>query len=93
MFNNIGKKIQVLAKTLCWIGIVVAMIFGIVLIASGIVQKQFLISIGGVGVAFIYAVLSWLCSFTMVGYGELIEKVNSIENKMTPHNEEKEVIE
>ena len=35
MFNNIGHKIQVLAKVLCWIGIICWVITGLVLMAGG----------------------------------------------------------
>lgn len=35
MFNNIGHKIQVLAKVLCWIGIICWVITGLALMAGG----------------------------------------------------------
>ncbi len=92
MFKNIGKKIQVLAKTLCWIGIAISIIFGLAFIIVGIAQKQILISLGGIAVAFIYAIFCWLGSFIMVGYGELVEKVNNIDNKLSPPQAEAEVI-
>ena len=34
MFNNIGKKIKTLAKVLCWIGIIVSVLSGIVIMAA-----------------------------------------------------------
>ena len=34
MFNNIGHKIQVLAKVLCWIGIICWVITGLALMAG-----------------------------------------------------------
>ena len=34
MFNNIGGKIKALAKVMCWIGIVMTVLSGIVTIVS-----------------------------------------------------------
>ena len=35
MFNNVGKKVQLLAKIMCWVGIVMSVIGGIALIVAG----------------------------------------------------------
>lgn len=35
MFNNIGRKIKVLSKVLCWLGIIASILFGIVMIIGG----------------------------------------------------------
>lgn len=35
MFSNIGRKIQILAKVLCWMGIILCVIAGIVIMAKG----------------------------------------------------------
>ena len=35
MFNNIGGKIKVLAKVLCWVGIAFSVIMGIIILAGG----------------------------------------------------------
>ena len=34
MWENIGRKLQSLAKVLCWIGIVISVISGIVIMAQ-----------------------------------------------------------
>ena len=35
MFTNIGGKIKALAKVVCWIGIILSVIFGIISIVTG----------------------------------------------------------
>lgn len=68
IYNNIGGKIKVLAKVLAWIGIIACFIFGVVLIASSedAVVLGFFIMIFG-------ALLSWVSSFVLYGFGELVE--------------------
>ena len=79
MFDNIGGKIKTLAKVICWIGIVASVIsaayVGVVTSnlngALGIVIAILLVMMG--------TVLSWIASFTLYGYGELIELTAKIE--------------
>ena len=35
MFSSIGRKIKILAKVLCWMGIILCVIIGIVIMAKG----------------------------------------------------------
>ena len=81
MFDNIGGKIKKLAKIVCWVGIVFSVIYAIVLWVIGGVTGQdttltgFLVLIlGGFG--------SWIGSFFTYGFGELIDRVKSIDEKM-----------
>ena len=79
MFNNIGKKIKGLAKLVCWIGIIIFAIVGLGVIISGIsgdnavsaIISGILIIVGGF-------LVSWIGSFVMYGYGELIDKTADI---------------
>ena len=84
MYNNIGKKIKMLAKVICWIGIIASVIFGLFMIAVGsqtyygggaIVVSGFIIMIVG-------SLFSWIGSFFTYGFGELIDKTCEIEKKM-----------
>ncbi len=80
MFDNIGGKIKVLAKVLCWIGIIGFVILAFVMFDIGskyysnvterILGWVFLI--GG-------PLISWIISFFIYGFGELIEKATQIE--------------
>ena len=83
MFSNIGGKIKVLAQVQCWLGIIGSIIYGIVLISASTRMRY-----GGETVALGVAVmiggsfLSWICSFFGYGFGELIERVQRIDNKL-----------
>lgn len=89
MFNNIGHKIQVLAKVLCWIGIVFWAITGIALIAGGssmtyqlngaYVRASNGSSIVAGILTIVFGVLfSWIGSFLLYGFGQLVEDTHAI---------------
>ena len=63
-----GQKIKTLAQVLTWLGIVASVFGGIVLIVDGgwELQSGLLVMVGG-------ALLSWLGSLTLYGFGQLIE--------------------
>ena len=95
MFKNIGKKIKVLAKVLCWIGIVCSIIIGLLVIllgASGGVEVSEVpgvdVSVSGVGsivagvvIIVLGCLISWIGSFTTYGFGELIDNVKKINDR------------
>lgn len=68
MYSNIGGKIKILAKVLAWIGIIACFIVGVTLIAlePALGLVGFLIMILG-------GILSWISSFVLYGFGELVE--------------------
>lgn len=80
MFNKVGQKIKSLAKIICGIGITVSIIAATVMfsIASSVMYG------GGalVGIGFVLLILgplfSWISSFFMYGFGELIDNSDSI---------------
>lgn len=69
MFENIGRKIMVLAQVLAWIGIVISIIVGLFLISS---NKEELVGTG-VAVLFLGSLGSWIGSFLLYGFGRLID--------------------
>ena len=73
MFNNIGKKIKTLAVVICWIGIVGSVLAGIIMCVSDedMIIFGLLTMIAG-------ALISWIGSFFMYGFGELIDKTAEI---------------
>lgn len=87
MFTNIGGKIKALAKVQCWIGIVASIIFGMIMIAE--IPYEGII---GLLIMIIGSFLSWISSFVLYGFGELIEKTSNVEAMMgmskfqTPQN-------
>lgn len=73
MFNNIGGKIKTLAKVVCWIGIIACIITGIVLMAT----DDDLILVG-ILTAVVGSLLSWVSSFVLYGFGQLVENSDVI---------------
>ena len=67
MFGNIGGKIKAAATVFCWIGIIVCVVAGIVLISNDSPKTGLLILFGG-------PLASWLSSLAMYGFGELIDE-------------------
>lgn len=81
MFNNIGQKIKTLAKVLCWIGIVFSVITGLASMALN--------PVAGILVAALGVLVSWIGSFLSYGFGELIDRIISIDETL---NEQKKLV-
>ena len=88
MFNNIGGKIKGLAKFLCWTGIILSVISGIIMIANGasVSRGRYSNAPDYVGLGFLTMIagslFSWLGSFFMYGFGQLVEDTGAIRSKM-----------
>ena len=76
MFDNIGKKIKTLASVITWIGIVCSIITGIILMFTS--EKYILL---GFLTAIVGSVASWIGSFLLYGFGELVENSAIIAKK------------
>lgn len=72
MFDNIGEKIKTLAKVICWIGIALNILLGLILLFAISTYSPALGIVVAIPVTLLGAVLSWIASFTLYGYGELI---------------------
>ena len=66
MFNNIGKKLKVVAVVFCWIGIIASVVYGIILI------NNYQEVVGAVTIV-VGALSSWIGSFALYGFGQLVE--------------------
>lgn len=86
MFNNIGGKIKTLASLLAWLGIIASFILGFVLLSI----DDSMIPIGVI-VIVVGSLISWIGSFLFYGFGELIEKVCIIEERLTLHPQKQSV--
>ena len=75
MFDNIGEKIKTLAKVCTAIGIILSIISGIALMVLSNVWIGLLCIVGG-------CVFSWIGSFLVYGFGEIIVKLNKISNNL-----------
>lgn len=74
MFKNIGGKIKGLAKVNCIVGIAISVVVGIGMIDSG---NDAMIAVG-VLVMIVGLLVSWIGSFFVYGFGELIENTTVI---------------
>ena len=90
MFNNMGRKIRTVGKVFCWIGIVIAILAAIAGIIAGVAAVRYSgnvgyvvgIIIGSILGGCLLALLSWVGSFMLIGYGELIENTASRETRV-----------
>lgn len=76
MYKNIGRKIKILA-------IVIAVILAIMFIIVGVsraVNKQV---VAAILVIIFGPVISWISSFVLYGFGELVDKTCEIELKIS----------
>ena len=77
MFNNIGRKIKILGMVIFWLGMALIAILAVYGISNGIA-----------GLLAVVPAIIWLVpgvlvlSFMVVGFGELVEHVQSIHWKM-----------
>lgn len=100
MIENIEKKLyNVIGKRIKRIAIITTMVFSVLSVIIG-----FIIGVNqgfeyGWAFVFLYPILTWISSFVLYGFGELIDKVTKIEqalsntNKNASENEEKIAIE
>ena len=76
MYDNIGSKIKIVAQILFVLGVIGSIIFGFVICFGSEDFKA---------IGFLYILLgglsSWLSTLLMYGFGELIERVCSIDKK------------
>ena len=72
MFNNIGSKIKNLAQVVCWIGIALSVLVGIIVMSFGGFFSGIIVIVAG-------SLVSWIGSFFTYGFGELIESCQEIE--------------
>lgn len=84
MFSNIGGKIKGLAKFICWLGIIISVVAGIVLIISARHSDGYYsytdtnMIIVGIIVMVFGSVLSWIGSFVLYGFGELVDNSSKL---------------
>lgn len=68
MFNNVGGKIKAVAKVTAWIGIVICVIYGFVMLVS--MEDMALI---GLLIMTVGSLTSWISALVLYGFGHLIE--------------------
>lgn len=88
MFDNIGGKIKGLAMFLCWFGIAAAVISGLVLIISGIANNNIMSPVIGGGVIVIGGISSWIGTWILYGFGELVDRATRIDRRLAKMDRE-----
>lgn len=95
MFDNIGGKIKGLAKFVCWAGIVMSVLMGILTMVGASQSSSYGYGyrssggagfLGGLIVMVAGGLGSWLGSLALYGFGELVDNVSSIAGKMATLN-------
>ena len=86
MFNNIGKKIKTVAQLVTYIGITLFIIIGIVVAAFGLENDDPLGIVWCIIIILIGGLISWLMSFILYGFGELIDKTTDIAKAVCGNN-------
>ena len=75
MWDNIGRKLQTLAKIVCWLGIIGSVLVAIIIWGQNSRYQSTILT------GIIYLVLgclgSWIGSWTMYGLGLVVEKVEN----------------
>lgn len=81
MWENIGRKLQSLAKVLCWIGIVISVISGIVIMAQSNRYQSTILT--GILYIVVGCLFSWISSWALYGLGIVVEYVESNKGSST----------
>lgn len=82
MFTNIGGKIKTVAKVICWLGMILCVVLGIIVL---VIADELPADLEdacypfGVIIILVGPVFSYIGSLKLYGIGELIEKVTEIE--------------
>lgn len=89
MFDNIGKNIKELARVLCWVGVIVNSILGLVMFvkAGDSYYAEGLFTSLGFVFLIVGPIISIINGMLVYGFGELIEKAISIDTKLENNNE------
>ena len=73
MYRNVGGKIKMVAKVYAWIGIVLSVLVGVILLFSG--SDSILVALIYI---FLGPLLSWLSSLLLYGFGQLIDNTDRL---------------
>lgn len=91
MFDNIGSKIKTVATTIAWLGIIGSIIIGIIIIseANDSYYPSATETLSGWLVIIVGSLSSWVSSFTLYGFGQLIENTDVISSKYVVNTPDK----
>ena len=73
MYRHVGRKIMVVAKIFAWIGIIACILGGL-----GMMAMNSDLAIPGIVLAVVGSLLSWVNSFVLCGFGQLIDNTDEL---------------
>ena len=88
MFNNIGRKIKNCAEAITWIGIIICILVGLVYIVLGIENEANEMIVSGILVILVGSLSSWIGSFLLYGFGQLIENSDIIAKSLSSNHDQ-----
>lgn len=89
MFKNVGSKIKMVARIMCWLGIIGSIVIAIVFWVNDSSYSPTLVP--GLIVLVTGSLSSWIGSLLTYGMGELIENVSVLANIAAKNELEKEL--
>ena len=81
MFHNIGAQIKGIAKLICWVGVILSIAMGSYLLNNS--DRYHDTTTQGAVVMIAGTVGSLVFALVLYGFGELIERVKSIDEKLS----------
>lgn len=94
MFKKIGKKLMMMAKWICWLGIISTVILGSFMLDSTTRRYRSFGTIHvyeGVLMLLFGPLCSWICSSLLYAFGQLVDDVQKIKNiKMEMNTDSKD---
>ncbi len=76
MYQNIGGKIKGFARAVFIVSASIMSLGGLVMISGGIAAESAALSFTGLAVMILGVLVSWLSTWLLYGFGELIEKTS-----------------
>ncbi len=86
MFDDIAYKIKMTAKVVCIVGIVLSCLTGFIMLGLSIVNDEFGLFAAGLILAGVGSLASWVGSFTLYGFGQLIDNTDPNYRNSTDFN-------
>ncbi len=81
MFDDIGGKIKKLATVVCWTGIIASVISGLMIWSQGLDgDAGIIVFFSGLFTMALGACASWVGTFLLYGFGEIIENLEVLNN-------------
>ena len=80
MFDNIGKKIKILVTVMVIISSIVSILFGLGLVLEE--KSTTSVRLVGLSIVILGPLFSWISGFMMYAFGEITEKICSIEESI-----------